>query len=426
MSYTKTCNVDVLKTFDLRVRAANNFSPGLYSTLTTGPQQVYGSPLTWEYILLLSDVQGIKVQHSTIISISYISLSTNTIYISTLLDNTLSTLSSYVFSNYEQLENSNVFLQGTLLYNVSNFYEQTDMIPYPSTISTIVYNFSTLSTNIRGIIPTLTFLSTTSTLHLYELSTIKSIYPSLVPSISTISSLNINYSSLLTSTLKISESNLQSTVSASIYRYLFNASTTYYSFQSTLLYTSTFLISTYSSQYLTYSTINGITFNNSFSTIQYNFSSFSSLVGYQLSSVDVLYSNSILGAISTATALETNNINRNFSSLQSSITGTYSTLINTISTSQNIIDNNSTGIYKLSTQYTTFQTLSIGVALLDFYSSISRPQTFYELDFYLNNVPISTYYLPSTLSAGDIIINQSTAVNYLENQFNYKYSTNVQ
>ena len=74
MSYTKTCNVDVLKTFDLRVRAANNFSPGLYSTLTTGPQQVYGSPLTWQYILLLSDVQAIKVQHSTIISNDYIIL----------------------------------------------------------------------------------------------------------------------------------------------------------------------------------------------------------------------------------------------------------------------------------------------------------------------------------------------------------------
>ena len=192
MSYTKTCNVDVLKTFDLRVRAANNFSPGLYSTLTTGPQQVYGSPLTWEYILLLSDVQAIKVQHSTIISSSYLNLSANIIYISTLLDNTLSTLSSYVFSNYEQLENSNVFLQGTLLYNVSNFYDQTDMIPYPSTISTIVYNFSTLSTQIHNLTPTLTFLSTTSALHLYELSTIKSIYPSLLPSISTISSLNVN------------------------------------------------------------------------------------------------------------------------------------------------------------------------------------------------------------------------------------------
>ena len=419
MSYVKSCNVDVLKTFDLRVRAANNFSPGLYSTLTTGPQQVYGSPLTWEYILLLSDVQAIKEQHSTIISNNYVILSTNTIYISTLLDNTLSTLSSYVFSNYEQLENSNVFLQGTLFYNVSNFYEQTDMIPYPSTISTIVYNFSTLSTQIQNIIPTLTFLSTTSTLYLYELSTVKSIYPSLVPSISTISTLNVNYSTLLTSTLKNSESNLQSTVSASIYRYLLNASTTYYSFQSTLAYTSTFLISTYSSQYLTYSTVNGLTFNDSFSTIQSKFSSFSSLVGYQLSSVDVLYSNRILAQISTATSLETNNINRNFSTLLSSITGTYSTLINTISTSQNIIDNNSTNIYKLSTQYTTFQTLSVGVALLDFYSSISRIQTFYELDFYLNNIPISTYYLPSSLSAGDLITNQSIATSYLENQFIY-------
>ena len=101
------------------------------------------------------------------------------------------------------------------------------------------------------------------------------------------------------------------------------------------------------------------------------------------------------------------------------MTGTYSTLINTISTSQNIIDNNSTGIYKLSTQYTTFQTLSIGVALLDIYSSIRRPQTFYEMNFYLNNMPISTYYLPSTLSADDIITNQSIAATYLENQFNY-------
>jgi hypothetical protein len=414
--------VDVLKTFDLRVRAANNFSPGLYSTLTTGPQEVYGSPLTWQYILLLSDVQAIKVQHSTIISNDYIILSTNTIYISTLLDNTLSTLSSYVFSNYEELENNNVFLQGTLFYNVSNFYEQTDMIPYPSTISTIIDNFSTISTILHNITPTLTFRSTTSTLYLYEISTILTIYPSLVPSISTISSLNVNYSSLLTSTLKKSECNLQSTVSASIYRYLFNASTTYYSFQSTLLFTSTFLISTYSSQYLTYSTINGITFNNSFSTIQYNFSSFSTLVGYQQSSVDVLYSNNILGVISTAISLETSNINRNFSSLQSSITGTYSTLVNTLSTSQIIIDNNSTNIYKLSTNYTTFQTLSVGVALLDFYSSISRSQTFYELDFYLNNVPLSTYYFPSTLSAGDIVINQSVAASYLENQFIYNSS----
>jgi len=74
-----------------------------------------------------------------------------------LLDNTLSTLSSYVFSNYQELENSNVFLQGTLLYNVSNFYEQTDMIPYPSTNSTIVHNFSTLSSIIKNTIPTLLF-----------------------------------------------------------------------------------------------------------------------------------------------------------------------------------------------------------------------------------------------------------------------------
>ena len=79
MSYNKSCNVDVLKTYDLRVRPVNNISPGLYSTLAAGPQQVYGSPLTWEYILLLSDVQNIKIQHSTIISNEFLYLTFETI-----------------------------------------------------------------------------------------------------------------------------------------------------------------------------------------------------------------------------------------------------------------------------------------------------------------------------------------------------------
>ena len=68
MSYVRSCNVDAVKTFDLRLRDSNNVSPGLYSTLTAGPQQVYGTPLSWEYILLLSDVQGVKVNLSSFIS----------------------------------------------------------------------------------------------------------------------------------------------------------------------------------------------------------------------------------------------------------------------------------------------------------------------------------------------------------------------
>jgi len=115
MSYNKSCNVDVLKTYDLRVRPVNNVSPGLYSTLAAGPQQVYGSPLTWEYILLISDVQNIKVQHSTIISNDYLILSTNVQYISTYLDNTISTLSSYIYANFLNIEATNIYLQGTLL-----------------------------------------------------------------------------------------------------------------------------------------------------------------------------------------------------------------------------------------------------------------------------------------------------------------------
>ena len=83
MPYAKSCNVDVVKTFDLRVRTSDNISPGLYSTLTVGPRQTYGSPLAWEYILLLSDVQAIKDNFSTLISTSYSSLSANILYVST-------------------------------------------------------------------------------------------------------------------------------------------------------------------------------------------------------------------------------------------------------------------------------------------------------------------------------------------------------
>ena len=419
MSYNKSCNVDVLKTYDLRVRPVNNISPGLYSTLAAGPQQVYGSPLTWEYILLLSDVQNIKVQHSTIISNEYIVLSTNIRYISTYLDNTISTLSSFLYANFINLENANVFLQGTFLHNVSNFYQETNAIPYPSTFSTVISNFSTLSTVIQALIPTLTYISTTSTLYKYQISTIQTLNIPIQPLISTLSSFNINYSSILYGNLKQSESNLQSTVTTSVSNFLSNQSTTFSRFQSTLSNTSSYLYSAFSSQYFTYSTINGTFLNQTNATITADFSSFSTIIGYQFSSVDVLYSGSILGSISAAKVTGINNINSSFQTIASSISKTHSTVKDTISTQNSILDYNNSLLAILQYQYTTYQMLSTQVVQLSFYSTISRPQTFYELDFYLNNIHISTYYLPSSISAPDLQINQSIAAAYLESQYTY-------
>ena len=419
MSYNKSCNVDVLKTFDLRVRPINNISPGLYSTLTAGPQQVYGSPLTWEYILLLSDVQNIKVQHSTIISNEYIVLSTNIRYISTYLDNTISTLSSFLYANFINLETANVFLQGTFLHNVSNFYQETNAIPYPSTFSTVISNFSTLSTVIQALIPTLTYISTTSTLHEYQISTIQTLNIPIQPLISTLSSFNINYSSILYRNLKQSESNLQSTVVTSVSNFLSNQSTTFSIFQSTLSNTSSYIYSAFSSQYFIYSTINGVFLNDTNTVIKADFSSFSTIIGYQFSSVDVLYSGSILESISSAKTTGINTINSSFQTIASSISKTYSTLQETLSTQNSLLDYNNSLLSILQYQYITYQILSTQVVQLSFYSTISRPQTFYELDFYLNNIHISTYYLPSSISAPDLQINQSIAAAYLESQYTY-------
>ena len=419
MSYNKSCNVDVLKTYDLRVRPVNNVSPGLYSTLAAGPQQVYGSPLTWEYILLISDVQNIKVQHSTIISNDYLILSTNVQYISTYLDNTISTLSSYIYANFLNIEAANIYLQGTLLYNVSNYYDQTNMIPYPSTLSTIISNYSTLSTVIQALIPTLTYVSTTNALYAYEISTIQTLNYPIQPLISTLSSYNVNYSTTLYGNLKQSESTLQSTVTTSVCNYLFNQSTTFSGFQSTLRNTSTYINSAFSTQYFAYSTINGLFLNQNVSTITSEFSSLSTIIGYQFSSVDVLYSDGILGSISSARGNGLNNISSSLQTIISSITKISTTLDNTINSQQSILDNNTSLLGKLQTRYSTIQILSTEVTKLNFYSTISRPQTFFEMNFYLNNVQISTYYLPSSISSNDLRTNQSIAAAYLESQFNY-------
>ena len=74
MSYNTTCNVNVLKVVDLRLKTDNNIPPGLNSTLFTGPQNVYGSPLTWDYILTSADLSTLILQQSSIIS-------TNTYYL---------------------------------------------------------------------------------------------------------------------------------------------------------------------------------------------------------------------------------------------------------------------------------------------------------------------------------------------------------
>ena len=341
MSYVKTCNVDVLKTFDLRARPSNNISPGLYSTLAAGPQQTYGSPLTWEYILLLSDVQGIKVSFSTLVSTSFSSLSANTIYISTMLDLNTSNLSTALLSQYLIANNCNIYLQGTLLYDVSNFYKSTNQIKYPSSLSTIVYNYSTVSTYIYALTQSLTQYSTISTFFKSGLSTITALNSSIQPYYSTIpSQINI-YSTLLNTYLLSDVTALKSTVSSSIYINLSNNSTLFFKTLSTFNNLSTFLFSTYSSQYLIYSTVNANFYGYQLSTIQTQFSSFSSVLGLQFSSVNYLYSNVMLSTISGSLYTINNNINAGFLTSRSSISDTYSTLSTSINTAASISSGNS-------------------------------------------------------------------------------------
>ena len=415
MSYVKTCNVDVLKTFDLRARPSNNISPGLYSTLAAGPQQTYGSPLTWEYILLLSDVQGIKVSFSTLISTSFSSLSANTIYISTMLNLNTSNLSTALHSQYLIANNCNIYLQGTLLYDVSNFYKSTNEIKYPSSLSTIVYNYSTVSTYIYGLTSTLTQYSTISTFVKSGLSTITGLNLSIKPYYSTISSQINIYSTLLNTYLLSDQVALKSTVSSSIYINLSNNSTLFFKTLSTFNNLSTFLFSTYSSQYLIYSTVNANFYGFQLSTVQTQLSSFSSVLGLQFSSVNYLYSNVMLSTINGSLYTINNNINAGFLTSRSSISNTYSTLSTSINTAASISSGNSAILASILGYQSIIGNISTGVGQLYYYNSINRFQTFYEIDYYFNGQQVSTLLLLSTLNQSQLSTNVGLAITYLQN-----------
>jgi hypothetical protein len=416
MSYSKSCNVDVVKTFDLRARAQGNFSPGLYSTLAAGPQEVYGSPLNWEYILLLSDVQNIKNIHSTLISSSFSSLSANILYVSSYLDYNVRLVSTTLLTQYQKVDNSNVYLTGTLIYDVSNFYTVVNnTLKYPYTLSTIVKNYSTVSTYLKTLEPTLTTFSTNSTLFYYGNSTIVTLNTFISPSISTIISELPVYSNLLPFYLSNEVSNVNSTVITSVCNYLANQSTIFNITFSTLQTISTFLLNTYSTQFQTYSTINDAFYNQQLGITQQQFSSFSTVLGQEFESVDYLF-NTMLSTISVANWSITSNISTSFQPLISSTVNTYSTLISTISTDQGSQDINNNVLSNIFGYDNFINSLSSGVGQLYFYSTITRPQVYYTMNFLFNDKPISTFYYTSTLGQDDLSINYALAYNLLQDQ----------
>ena len=424
MSYVRSCNVDAVKTFDLRLRDSNNVSPGLYSTLTAGPQQVYGTPLSWEYILLLSDVQGVKVNLSSFISIAYKTLSTETAYISTYLQTNISTLSSFLNTNYITLENSNIYLNATLLYDVSNFYLQTCNLPYPN-ITTIQDTTSTLSSYIKKVITTLAVQSTVSTFFSYQLSSANKIYEVIQPSISTISSLNIIYSTNLHLYLLNNQSNLQSTVSTSIYNFVTNQSSFFYTFNSTLSNTSSYVASAYSTQYLLYSTINGNFLNSQTSTVKSQFSSFSTILGFQYSTVNYLYTGSMLSTVSAAQASLTASINANFSTLNSSFSGALINVSTTLSTTQTSVTDNNSILFEISSSQNSYiNGISNNIAVLYNYNTVNRPQTFFEVDFNYNGSLVSSNLYPSSLTNASLATEQANALSYLQTLYSLN-STNL-
>jgi hypothetical protein len=446
--------VDAVKTFDLRLRDSNNVSPGLYSTLAAGPQQVYGTPLSWEYILLLSDVQGIKTNLSSFISTSYITLSSDTAYISTYIKTNISTLSSILYKDYLSIEEANIYLNATLLYEVSNFFQETNYMPYPeysldlstlfiSTPSSYIYTFSTIynlpypnittirdtsstiSSYIKNVISSLAASSSLSTFFSYQLSTANQTYPFIKPSISTISSLNMFYSTSLNIYLLSDLSFVQSTTSTSIFNFFRNNSSYFYTFNSTLSNTSSYVGTAYSTQYITYSTVNGQFLGNQVSTTQQQFSTFSTVLGIQFSTVNYLYAGVILSTLSASQAGLTASINANFSTLKSSFGEVYRNISSILSTTVITVNNNNNNVNQINASQNSYiQGISTNIALLYYYNTINRPQTFFEVDFNYNGAFVSCNYYLSSLNVASLGTEQTNALSYLQTLY-YANSTNT-
>jgi hypothetical protein len=379
--------VNVLKVVDLRVIAANNIPPGLNSTLFTGPQSVYGSPLTWDYILTNADLSTFDLQHSSVISTNNNFLTSSLKASASTVVFSVSTVSSLLHTDYTILNTNYVGNITSYITNLSNNYSTICNIR-TSTIKNLSTGLlPTTSTSIGSVLGAFATNASTTFLNTTILNSTLSFFQSVSSLISKQTISTDAYSTVLTSTLLagwnstlLSESNqfIGQSNSEALNKLLFTS--LFYGLNTDPVTNP--LLNSFSTLLGNETQIQVTLLNTQMSTLQSNFNK-------ELSSMSS-FTNKVLPDAIDAAFISLNSTNTSafigystsIGSAQANADNAYSTVTRCnvlISTSlHDMIDVQNTHLADLSTQINT--------------TLLYRPQTFFGVDIFANNSNVSSIF----------------------------------
>jgi len=280
-------------------------------------------------------------------------------------------------------------------------------------------NISTISTYAGSVFTDYTAVTSTTIMKNLLTSTIVGINYYISPYISTQNSILKNFSTYLYSTLKTETSTLKSTTSSYIYRFLLQNTNNYKNFSTILQQTPLTISTLYSQQHGVYSTILQ---NNLSSQIGVYTSSsiytLSTAIGAQFSTIKNDVNGLFLSTASTGLTLVNNQISNQAGYFSTTLEINRSSVQSTFDTSKLFYDLININSSNLSTSQSTYiNTLSASIGFLYQYSTIQRSQTFFEVDLFYNNSPISTLIYTSSLSPTQFSTLSTTLFNFLSTQY---------
>jgi hypothetical protein len=417
MSFTITCNVNILKVVDIRVRPPTGNPPGRFSTLFTGPQSVHGSPLTWDFIVLERDSENSIQLHSTTITNNFSTLSANAIFISTFTNSTISNTSTFVYNNFEIINTNLANITLNEITNLSNFYIQNCNIETNNIIQ-IAGSIEVIDTQINNEKENFTFLSRTTGDSNILLSTINGFNNFILPQVSNQSSINSSFSSIIRSTSMSTTRGFFLDFSNQYLTYSQNEENRRLQFSTLISKVPENIETAFQSNASIYSNLIRNEIEYSSSNLSKNFSTLSTILSVQFSTTKNIVEGLFISSASTGVGILTNSINLFLQPFSTLVLQTLSTVQSSVIASSDINSNLSTSAGNIADIHIEYiESLSSGIRTLKNFSTISRPQLFYRADISFNNRIISSLIYDQSLSTNKLTNVATDLVNFMSTNF---------
>jgi hypothetical protein len=422
MSFNTTCNVEALRVVDLRLRSADNVPAGRFSTLFTGSQESFGYPLTWDYVLLDTDLIKLSDFHSTSIQSIFSNYSSSRELISTYREDIISTIG-------EKYQILNEVAEGVTLdiasYEIAPREDElrrlNDIVVLNEPLNVIASRYDemdNLYSELVGNFLTIPAFQVEGGINSIFLSDIQGMSSTIFPRISTISSLALQESTIRTLAFLNFLNETTSTISSRFSTTILHAETSTNRIISLLASTSSVFQGFINEKTSSY-TASNLQFikNNTDEYQQTFFSSFSTSVANQFTATDFIVGTFIPSSINSEAEkvqLSISNQSMFLSSAVTTLQEAYSTNTTTLqSTSQFLtgLSNNIFGFHTTATSQLLSQLNTLGAGI------INRPQTFYGIDVQYNNQIISSLVYTSPIVEQELNGLYNNLTSFLSSQY---------